>query len=117
MSKNPFDDKTYVELPYTLPQDSTLFLFLQEKTIDIWMRKLDWIAQHGGMALVIAHPDYMNFSGKNFGVTEYSAQYYEDFLKHIQSKYEGQYWHVLPKEMADFWKTTNSEKIISKHLL
>src|SRR5260370_15609527 len=49
----------YVELPYTLPQDSTLFLLLREKTPDIWMRKLDWIADHGGMDLILTHPDYM----------------------------------------------------------
>src|SRR5206468_12805979 len=36
----------YVELPSTLPQDSTLFILLRETTPDIWMRKLDWIAEH-----------------------------------------------------------------------
>ena len=51
----------YVELPYTLPQDFTLFVLLQEKTPEIWMRKLDWIARHGGMALVDVHPDYLCF--------------------------------------------------------
>ena len=51
----------YVELPYTLPQDSTLFLVLRENTPEIWMRKLDWIAEHGGMALLDTHPDYMSF--------------------------------------------------------
>ena len=35
----------YVELPYTLPQDSTMFLFLEEKSNEIWRRKLDWIAR------------------------------------------------------------------------
>jgi len=55
----------YVELPYTLPQDSTLFVLLQEKTPAIWQRKLDWIAQHGGMALVLTHPDYMISSGSD----------------------------------------------------
>src|SRR6266850_6480337 len=29
----------YVELPYTLPQDSTLFLLLGEQTSNIWLRK------------------------------------------------------------------------------
>ena len=53
----------YVELPYTLPQDSTLFLLLREKTNGIWKTKLDWIAQHGGMALLNTHPDYMRFDG------------------------------------------------------
>ena len=37
--------KGYVELPYTLPQDFLLFVLLQEKNIDIWKRKLDWIAE------------------------------------------------------------------------
>ncbi len=34
----------YVELPYTLPQDSTLFLLFGEPGPDIWLRKLDWVA-------------------------------------------------------------------------
>jgi peptidoglycan/xylan/chitin deacetylase (PgdA/CDA1 family) len=53
--------RSYVELPYTLPQDSTLFVFLKQKNIDLWKKKLDWIAEKGGMALLITHPDYMNF--------------------------------------------------------
>ena len=51
----------YVELPYTLPQDSTLFLLLKESSPEIWKRKLDWIVECGGMALVNVHPDYLNF--------------------------------------------------------
>ena len=34
----------YVELPYTVVQDFTLFVVLKENTIDIWKRKIDWIA-------------------------------------------------------------------------
>ena len=50
------DRKGYIELPYTLPQDFTLFVLLQEKTPKTWMKKLDWIAEKGGMALVNVHP-------------------------------------------------------------
>ena len=46
----------FVELPYTLPQDSTLFMILQEKTIDIWTQKLDWVAEKGGMVLLNTPP-------------------------------------------------------------
>ena len=53
----------YVEFPYTLPQDSTLFLVFKEKTIDVWTKKLEWVAAHGGMALMNVHPDYLNFGG------------------------------------------------------
>ena len=54
----------YVEQPYTLPQDFTLFILMREKNINIWKHKLDWVAENGGMVLVNYHPDYMNFSEK-----------------------------------------------------
>lgn len=99
--------KGYVELPYTLPQDFTLFIMLKEKAIDIWKRKLDWIVQKGGMALVNVHPDYMNFDGNRFGLEDYPFQYYIEFLQYMKTKYSGMYWHVLPMELA---------KWLGKHL-
>jgi hypothetical protein len=56
------------------------------------------------MALLNTHPDYMNFSNKGLGREEYSAQLYIDFLKYVKDKYQNEYWHVLPREMARFWK-------------
>jgi hypothetical protein len=96
--------KGYVELPYTLPQDFTVFILMKEKNIDIWKRKLDWIADCGGMALLNIHPDYANFDSNSLGIEEYPVRYYKEFLEYVKSKYEGQYWHVLPKEMASFLK-------------
>ena len=93
----------FVELPYTLPQDFTLYVIMQEKSIDIWKKKLDWIAENGGMALVISHPDYMNFTENKLGSEEYPVKIYEEFLEYIKTRYEGQYWNVLPKEIARFW--------------
>ena len=91
----------YVELPYTLPQDSTLFLLLGEKTASIWKHKLDWIAEHGGMALFITHPDYMTFSnGSGVKAGQYPVKLYKSLLEHVRSQYAGQYWQPLPKEMA-----------------
>jgi hypothetical protein len=92
----------YVELPYTLPQDFLLFILLQEKGIGIWKKKLDWIAQHGGMALFITHSDYMDFHNSNH-YEKYPPQYYKDFLNYIKTRYQGQYWHALPREIAKFW--------------
>ena len=90
----------YVELPYTLPQDSTLFLMLRESTPEIWMSKLDWIAQHGGMVLLDVHPDYMSFDGSPQTTTEYPVALYREFLSYVKTTYAGQYWHALPKEVA-----------------
>jgi hypothetical protein len=93
----------FVELPYTLPQDFTLFILMKETSIDIWKEKLDWIAKNGGMALLNTHPDYMNFDGSKLVIGEYPAQQYADFLTYVKTNYDGQYWHVLPKDMARFW--------------
>ena len=93
--------KGYVELPYTLPQDSTLFLLFKEKTIDVWAKKLDWVATHGGMALLNVHPDYMNFDGKPRS-GEYSVELYESFLKYVASRYGDNCWFALPQEISKF---------------
>ena len=54
---NVSGSKSYLELPYTLPQDHCLFVILRENDIRIWKEKLDWIADNGGMALLNSHPD------------------------------------------------------------
>lgn len=93
--------KGYVELPYTLPQDSTLFVLLKETTIDLWIKKLDWIAEHGGMALVITHPDYICFDGRP-NDREYAVDLYERLLKYVITKYGDTCWFALPREVAVF---------------
>jgi hypothetical protein len=92
----------YVELPYTLAQDFTLFVLMRERSIDVWIKKLDWIAQNGGMALVNTHPDYMCFDDRKPGPEEYPTDYYERFLCYIRSRYAADYWHALPRELAMF---------------
>src|SRR5882724_10788146 len=92
----------YVELPYTLPQDSTLFLLLQEKTPEIWMRKLDWIAQHGGMALVDVHPDYLCFDNAIAASREYPVDLYKSFLDYVSRRYNGAFWNTTPSKVAQF---------------
>jgi len=96
--------KRYVELPYTLPQDFTLFKLLGEKDITIWKKKLDWVASKGGMALLIAHPDYMSFDGNAPRYDEYPVRLYSDFLEHVKSQYDNQYWNVTPRDVARFYK-------------
>ena len=92
----------YVEIPYTLPQDFTLFVLMEETSIDIWVKKLDWIVEHGGMVHLKTHPDYLNFGDENACAEEYPVNLYTRFLEYIKNKYAGQYWHVLPKDMAQF---------------
>ncbi len=94
--------KGYVELPYTLPQDFTLFILMKQKNTGIWRRKLDWIASKGGMVLMNTHPDYMDFEGKRSGIEEYPVAYYEEFLLHVKNECKDRFWHVLPNQIAQW---------------
>lgn len=95
----------FLELPYTLVQDFTLFVILGETTIDLWKRKLDWIASNGGMALLNSHPDYMNFDTRPCAFEEYPVTLYKDLLKFVKDQHKELYWNVLPSQVWNFWTT------------
>jgi glycosyltransferase involved in cell wall biosynthesis len=107
----------YVELPYTLVQDFTLFTVLREQNIDIWKRKIDWIAERGGMVLLNTHPDYMCFNGTP-ARDEYPVARYEELFQHLREKYEGAFWPALPRDVSRFYcasvpvKSRNTRKKI-----
>lgn len=100
--------REYVVLPYTLPQDFTLFILFRETNIDVWKKKLAWVAEQGGMALLITHPDYMSFDAPP-AFDEYDPELYRELLRHVTSEYPGQYWHALPHEVATFWNLSYPE--------
>lgn len=100
----------YVQLPYTLAQDSTMFLFLQESSPALWEQKLAWIAERGGMALLNVHPDYMSLRGQKRN-HEYDAGLYRSFLEGVRTKYKGEYWNALPKTVAEFCRRGRATKV------
>ena len=71
----PFIAGKFVELPYTLPQDHTLFYVLKVKDISIWKNKIDWLVNHHGMILVLTHPDYLREKDH--------LKYYEELLAYL----------------------------------
>jgi hypothetical protein len=103
---NRSGDGGYVELPYTLPQDMTLFILLQHDDTHLWKEKLEWIANKGGMVLFVSHPDYMHWRGEKKKIDEYPFEFYREFLDHVKAKYEGQYWNALPRDVAEYWRRT-----------
>lgn len=105
---------SYVEIPYTLVQDFTLFIILNQKNIEIWKKKTDWIVSKGGMVLVNVHPDYINFSSGKNNFDEYSIDLYSELLVYIKEKYSDKYWNALPSEVSDFIKgKVKKNKIIN----
>lgn len=104
--KRPNSEMSYVEMPYTMPQDFTLFILMRHETIDVWKRKLDWIAKNGGMALVNTHPDYMCLKQGYCEREEYPVENYKELLRYVMENYEGEYWNALPREVASYIKST-----------
>jgi hypothetical protein len=94
MSIWPFMIGHFLELPYTLPQDFTLFNIMGETSPRLWFEKMAFLEKYHGMALVIVHPDY-SAAGKSY-------QIYTSFLEEMKSR--GGYWHALPRDVACWWK-------------
>lgn len=105
------DGRGYVELPYTLVQDFTLFVVLGEPSINIWKQKLEWIADRGGLALLDVHPDYMAFGDSRPRRHEYRAALYQEFLEWLKCQYKGRYWHALPRDIAAFYNQAVSRDV------
>jgi glycosyltransferase involved in cell wall biosynthesis/peptidoglycan/xylan/chitin deacetylase (PgdA/CDA1 family) len=90
----PFAVGKFVELPYTMPQDHTLFVSLGESTDRVWRNKLQFIQRHHGMALMLTHPDYLDSPAR--------LAIYRDFLLWLRD--HSMYWHVLPREVATWFR-------------
>lgn len=95
----------YLEMPYTLGQDFTLFILMQETSINLWTTKLDWVVDQGGMALLNTHPDYMAFGGGDTTIETYPVDYYLDFLRYVKHTYSDGYWNALPREVEQFYSS------------
>ncbi len=89
----PFRLGRLIELPYTLPQDHTLFEVLRINPLHVWLHKARWVRSVGGMVLMITHPDYLD--------SEERRMAYRQFLEEI-SRW-GDAWHALPMEVARWW--------------
>ncbi|NLE01035.1 MAG: hypothetical protein GX640_14300 [Fibrobacter sp.] len=109
--QNEKTGRGFLEIPYTLPQDFTIFIIKQEKNCGIWKDKLRWIAEKGGMVTVIVHPDYINFdtAGKK-RFDEYQNELYSEFLFHITNEYKGSFYNPLPGELATFVRNEYKDK-------
>jgi peptidoglycan/xylan/chitin deacetylase (PgdA/CDA1 family) len=97
----PFIVGRFVELPYTMPQDHTLFIALAERDGTIWERKFEHVARLGGMALFIAHPDYLD-PGPRMNT-------YRSLLE--KARETSGMWHALPREVASWWRARDASTL------
>lgn len=90
----PFSVGKFVELPYTMPQDHTLFVALNETSDRIWREKLDFIRRYHGMAMMLTHPDYLDNPN--------GLRIYKEFLGWIRDNLDP--WHVLPRDISRWFR-------------
>jgi hypothetical protein len=101
----PFFNREQVELPITLPQDHTLFVILRHTEPDLWIDKARHLRDRGGMALVLAHPDY--------AVDPYVAGAWSRLLEEFHD--DATAWQALPREVADWWRRRASSTLRGSH--
>src|SRR5207253_7439982 len=94
MSIWPFVLGRFIELPYTLPQDSTLVDVMGEKSPRLWLDKVEYIERWGGMALLNTHPDYLRRSDH--------WEVYSSLLEELRGR--GSHWDALPRAAARWWR-------------
>ncbi len=111
MSIWPFFCGRFIELPYTLMQDHTLLCILGERSPRLWLDKVQFIAEWGGMALVNAHPDYLR-DPAHFAV-------YESFLAEMATRLrdsDAPGWQALPRDVARWWRQRATDGMTSTYV-
>lgn len=96
----PFVAGKFVELPYTLPQDHTLYWVLGKRDIAIWKSKAEWVAKHKGVILTLTHPDYL--------IEPRLLEMYSELLHFLRSI--DNCWFCLPNRLAEFISTALSRQ-------
>jgi len=104
----PFIIDEMVEIPFTMPQDHTLFVILKDQINDvdsIWRRVAGQIMEQNGMVSIIVHPDYMTDAN--------NLARYETFLIWLKEHSLGT-WFALPREVAAWWKARNKQELVHR---
>jgi hypothetical protein len=85
-----------VELPWTLPQDHTLFTLLRHRGIELWLDQVERLRDAAGLIQVLTHPD-PGYLGE-----PRNARLYEAFLNRMAE--HADLWSALPRDIARWWR-------------
>lgn len=91
-----------VELPITVPQDHTLFEILRETDQGTWRAKVAAIRERGGLALVLAHPDYAR--------NPHMAREWRALLEEVAD--DPTMWQPLARDAARWWRDRAASRIV-----
>ena len=92
----PFFIGDVVELPYTLPQDYTVFTLLGQTSPALWIEQANRIADEHGLIHTLSHPD------RGYLAERRHRDRYREFLLALSERDE--IWKPLPRELAAWWR-------------
>jgi len=98
----PFFLGDVVELPYTLPQDHTLFTLLRHRSPELWVAQLDRLERAAGLVQCVSHPDpgYLGDAEKR--------AWYARFLDAVAAR--DTLWTALPRDVAAWWRARDRDE-------
>jgi peptidoglycan/xylan/chitin deacetylase (PgdA/CDA1 family) len=102
----PFFIGGIVELPYTLPQDHTLFTILNQRTIGTWIKQIDRPEQCFGLIQCVTHPDRGYLGDKR------KRGYYSELLDDIRGR--ARLWAALPRDVARWWRARDTGAVSAR---
>jgi peptidoglycan/xylan/chitin deacetylase (PgdA/CDA1 family) len=99
----PFFIGDIVEMPYTLPQDYTLFTLLGHRSPSLWLEQAERIVREHGLIHSLSHPDpgYLGDPG--------NRDRYREFLVALSER-DG-IWKPLPRELAAWWRFRDAAEV------
>lgn len=83
-------------MPYTLPQDHTLFTLLGHRSPEAWIQQAERLAHAHGLIQCLSHPDpgYLG-DDRRFA-------WYCGFLDAVAGR--AHVWKALPRDIAAWWR-------------
>jgi peptidoglycan/xylan/chitin deacetylase (PgdA/CDA1 family) len=97
----PFFIGQVVELPYTLPQDYTLFTLLAHRSPALWLEQVDKIVEEFGLIHALTHPD------RGYLGDLANRECYRELLVALAERDE--IWKPLPRELANWWRLRDAD--------
>jgi hypothetical protein len=89
-----------LELPYTLPQDHTLFTILKEETIELWQKQVERLEHTFGLIQCVSHPD------RGYLADSDNMRRYAEFIEWLLGREA--LWLALPRTIAAWWHERTS---------
>ncbi len=92
----PFFIGPVLEMPYTLPQDHTLFTLMGRRDSSQWVEQMLRVKRSFGLIQCLSHPDLGYLADRR------NETSYREFLEVLRS--QDDIWHALPREVSRWWR-------------